>query len=94
MTIKEQADALIKKYMPYASGIAYEESGVRHQSIGIQTFNATQCAMLEVEGVMNALEKATQRDDVTCLAYCKTGIGLRIVYAELTALLTELKSRL
>jgi predicted component of type VI protein secretion system len=50
MTITEQADALIDKYRPYA-----DNEGLEH-SITIQTRNATQCTILEVEARIKELK--------------------------------------
>lgn len=46
MTIKEQADAIVEKYRPYADSYRTNET-IQH--------NATQCAIKEVEAVSQVL---------------------------------------
>jgi len=111
MTVQQQADALIKKYMPYCQvdiDSLYGDDGKpkgrnnpylimtktrfvnsRWITVSNKSTGAIQCAILEVEGRIHELKLSDR------FVYGWEAIGIyEDRLQKLTALLTELKSRL
>ena len=93
MTIKEQADALIDKYRPYA----YSPSGLVSTAFDtddghIETRNAIHCALKEVEARKE--EYISIGSIFSKSANYRQSVDMVNKADELTALETELKSRL
>jgi hypothetical protein len=85
MTIREQADVIVERYIDYADGGPEDSDFTRNRG-------ATLCAIKEVEARIEDFYK------LSCVFLKWVGTDLNEVepghYTELTAILNELKSRI